>query len=164
MLFLLHLLLRLFFRFRVYQRKVLTAPGPVLLLPNHVFGSTGFFLGVCLDRDWRFVTSSTTAQVSPVHRWLMINRRTFPIDPVSPYAAKHMAEYLQGGGRLVLFPEAVFRYRQPDEAVDGTGFLLNKTGAKVITAYIRGAHRLPSRATVMTKNGFHVFPSISANC
>lgn len=144
MLRLLRLLLRLLFRFEAYNEGVLTTPGPVLLLPNHVSWFDWLFLGVCLDDDWRFVTSSTTARLSPAHRWLMINRRTFPIDPASPYAAKHMAEYLQTGGRLVLFPEG----RISDTGTlmklfDGTGFLLHRTGAKVITACLRGAYRLP---------------------
>lgn len=144
MLSFLRLLLRLLFRFEAHNLGALDAPGPVLLLPNHVSWIDWLFVGVCLGDDWRFVTSSTTAQLSPIHRWIMVNRRTFPIDPISPYAAKHMAEYLQTGGRLVLFPEG----RISDTGTlmklfDGTGFLLHKTGAKVITAYIRGAHRLP---------------------
>jgi len=144
MLKLLRPLLRLLFRFEAYDEAVLTTRGPLLLLPNHVSWIDWLFLGVCLEGDWRFVTSATTAQFSPLHRWIMTNRRTFPIDPASPYAVKHMAEFLQQGGRLVLFPEG----RISDTGTlmklfDGTGFLLHKTGAKVITAYLRGAHRLP---------------------
>ena len=144
MISLLRLLLRLLFRFEAHGEAVLATPGPVLLLPNHLSWFDWLFLGVCLDRDWRFVTSATVAQTSPVHRWIMVNRRTFPIDPASPYAVKHMAEFLQAGGRLVLFPEG----RISDTGTlmklfDGTGFLLHKTGARVITAYLRGAHRLP---------------------
>ena len=144
MLLLLRLLLRLLFRFRAHGTDVLSTPGPVLLLPNHVSWFDWLFLGVCLEGDWRFVSSSTTAKASPLHRWIMDNRRTFPIDPLSPYAAKHMAEYLQGGGRLVLFPEGrISDTGSLMKLFDGTGFLLHKTGARVITAYLRGAHRLP---------------------
>jgi acyl-[acyl-carrier-protein]-phospholipid O-acyltransferase/long-chain-fatty-acid--[acyl-carrier-protein] ligase len=144
MLLLLRLLLRLLFRFRAHGTEVLSTPGPVLLLPNHVSWFDWLFLGACLEGDWRFVTSSTTAKASPLHRWIMDNRRTFPIDPLSPYAAKHMAEYLQGGGRLVLFPEGrISDTGSLMKLFDGTGFLLHKTGARVITAYLRGAHRLP---------------------
>jgi len=144
MLFLLRSLLRLLFGFRAYNTEVLAAPGPVLLLPNHVSWFDWLFLGACLKGDWRFVTSATTAKASPLHRWIMDNGRTFPIDPLSPYAAKRMAEYLQGGGRLVLFPEGrISDTGSLMKLFDGTGFLLHRTGAKVITAYIRGAHRLP---------------------
>jgi acyl-[acyl-carrier-protein]-phospholipid O-acyltransferase/long-chain-fatty-acid--[acyl-carrier-protein] ligase len=74
----------------------------------------------------------------------MVNRRTFPVDVNSPYAVKHMAEYLQTGGRLVMFPEGrLSKTGSLMKLFDGTGFLIHKTGAKVITAYLRGAFRLP---------------------
>ena len=141
---LLRLLLRLLFRFRAFNEAVLDTPGPVLLVPNHVSWIDWLFLGVCLDDDWKFVTSSTTAETSWIHRKLMINRLTFPVDPASPYAARHMAEFLQKGGRLVLFAEGRLSHTGTlMKLFDGTGFLLHKTHAKVITAYLRGAQRLP---------------------
>src|SRR5512138_140627 len=143
MLRILRLLLRLCFRFQAYHEEVLKTPGPVLLLPNHLSWLDWLFLGVCLEKDWRFVTSSTTAQLTPLHRLIMVNHRTFPVDPFSPYAARRMAEYLQGGGRLVLFPEGRMSMTGTLMKIfDGTGFLLHKTNARVITAYLRGAHRV----------------------
>ena len=139
----LRLLLRLFFRFRACNEAVLQTPGPVLLLANHLTWIDWLFLGVCLEKDWRFVTSSTTAQLTPLHRFIMVNRRTFPVDPLSPYSARRMAEYLQSGGRLVLFPEGRMSITGTLMKIfDGTGFLLHKTNARVITAYLRGAHRV----------------------
>ena len=135
---------RLLYRFRAYNQAALRTPGPVLLLPNHVSWWDWIFIGVCLEKDWRFVTSSETAKISRLHRWIMVNRRTFPLDMNSPYAVKHMAEYLQKGGRLVLFPEGrLSRTGSLMKLFDGTGFLIYKTRPKVITAYIRGAQRLP---------------------
>lgn len=140
---LLHLLLRLLFRFRAYNVDALRAPGPVLLLPNHTSWWDWLFLGVCLDKDWRFVTSATTAKTSWLHQLMMVNRRTFPVENDSPYAVKHMAEYLQKGGRLVLFPEGrLSRTGSLMKLFDGTGFLIHKTRAKVIVGYLRGAHQL----------------------
>ncbi len=136
-------LVKVLFGFRCYELDALKTPGPVLLLPNHVSWFDWIFIGVCLDDDWRFVTSSTTAELSWVHRRIMVNRRTFPVDMTSPYAVKRMAEYLQSGGRLVLFPEGrISTTGSLMKLFDGTGFLIFKTHAKVITAYIRGAHRL----------------------
>ena len=99
------LLLRLLYRFRAYNEAAVATPGPVLLLPNHTSWWDWLLIGVCLESDWRFVTSRESAQVSWLHRRIMINRRTFPVDMNSPYSVKHMAEYLRKGGRLVLFPE-----------------------------------------------------------
>jgi acyl-[acyl-carrier-protein]-phospholipid O-acyltransferase / long-chain-fatty-acid--[acyl-carrier-protein] ligase len=137
-------LLHLLYGFRSHNESVLETPGPVLLLANHVSWWDWLLLGVCLESDWRFVTSSEAAQVSWIHRRIMVNRRTFPVDINSPYAVKHMAEYLQGGGRLVLFPEGRLSITGSlMKLFDGTGFLIHKTQAKVITAYLRGARRLP---------------------
>jgi acyl-[acyl-carrier-protein]-phospholipid O-acyltransferase/long-chain-fatty-acid--[acyl-carrier-protein] ligase len=139
-----HLLLRLFFRFRSYNMEILGVPGPVMLIPNHTSWLDWLFLLVCLEDDWKFVTSSTTARETWLHRLLMINRHTFPVDPASPYAVKRMAEYLNGGGKLVLFAEGrLSRTGTLMKLFDGTGFLLFKTQAKVITGYLRGAQRVP---------------------
>ncbi len=136
-------LVRLLFGYRAENEGVLKTPGPVLLIPNHVSWLDWIFIGVCLDDDWKFVVSSRTAGTSWLHRKLMLNRRTFPIDTLSPYSAKHMAEYLQKGGRLVLFAEGrLSRTGTLMKLFEGTGFLLHKTSARVITCHLRGAHRV----------------------
>jgi len=158
---LLRFLLRLLFGFRAYNEEVLKTPGPVLLLPNHVSWLDWLFLLVCIDKDWKCVASERTAQTSWLHRKIMINRRTFPIDTDSPYAVKHVAEFLAKGGRLALFPEGrLSRTGTLMKLFDGTGFLLHKTGAKVITCYLRGAHRLPMSPN---PNRTKWFPRITAH-
>jgi acyl-[acyl-carrier-protein]-phospholipid O-acyltransferase/long-chain-fatty-acid--[acyl-carrier-protein] ligase len=140
---LLRLLLKLCFGFRAYGTGALKTPGPVLLIPNHATWIDGLFLWVLLDMDWRFVVSNIVAQYSWIHRRLMLNRRTFPVEVASPYAVKRIAEYLQKGGRLVLFAEGQMTYTGSlMKLYDGTGFLLHKTQAKLITCYLRGANRL----------------------
>ena len=140
---LIHWLLRLCFGFRAYNTEVLKTPGPVLLIPNHVSWLDWLFLYVLLEPDWKVVVSSVAAQYSWVHRKLMLNRRTFPVDATSPYAAKRMAEYLEKSGRLVLFAEGqITRTGSLMKIYDGTGFLIHKTHAKLITCHLRGAERL----------------------
>ena len=137
-------LLSWLFRFRAYNESVLKATGPVLLVPNHVSWFDWLFLVACLDDDWKFVVSSVTAQKSWLHRLIMLNRRTFPIDTSSPYAVKRMAEYLNANGRLVLFAEGrISKTGALMKLFDGTGFLLHKTPSRVITCYLRGAERMP---------------------
>jgi acyl-[acyl-carrier-protein]-phospholipid O-acyltransferase/long-chain-fatty-acid--[acyl-carrier-protein] ligase len=136
-------LLRWWFGFRAYNESVLGAPGPVLLVPNHVSWLDWLLVGVCLEGDWKFVVSSVTARASWLHRRIMINRRTFPVDPTSPYGVRHMAEHLGRNGRLVLFAEGrISRTGCLMKLFDGTGFLLHKTHARVITCYLRGAERI----------------------
>lgn len=137
------LLLKILFRYEAFGVEALKTPGPVLLIPNHVSWLDWLFLLVVMDDDWKFVTSSVTAQTSPLHRFLMVNEHTFPIDPTSPYAAKRMAEFLNQSGRLVLFAEGrLSRTGTLMKLFDGTGFLLQKTNAKVIPCYLRGAKRI----------------------
>ena len=139
-----HFLLRMLFHFQACDLPALKTPGPVLLIPNHLSWIDWLFLWVCLDEDWKFATSSVSAQTSWLHRKLMINRYTLPIDTSSPYSVKRMAEFLKGGGRLVLFAEGrLSRTGTLMKLFDGTGFLIFKTKAKVITAYLRGAGCLP---------------------
>jgi acyl-[acyl-carrier-protein]-phospholipid O-acyltransferase / long-chain-fatty-acid--[acyl-carrier-protein] ligase len=154
-------LLRRFYDFRAFNENVLQTPGPVLLLPNHVSWWDWVLIGVCLDEDWRFVTSSETARTSWFHKLVMVNARTFPVEMTSPYAVKHMAEYLQRGGRLVLFPEGRLSVTGSlMKLFDGTGFLIFKTRAKVITAYLRGPESLPFSRTPTRKRWF---PRISVH-
>src|SRR6186713_148903 len=138
-------LMKLLFGFSAWNEGVLSAPGPVLLIPNHVSWFDWLFITLCLEEDWKFVVSRTSAETSWLHRKIMLNRRTFPIDATSPYAMKRMAEHLEAKGRLVLFAEGrLSRTGCLMKLFDGTGFLLHKTRAKLITCYIRGAHRLPT--------------------
>jgi acyl-[acyl-carrier-protein]-phospholipid O-acyltransferase/long-chain-fatty-acid--[acyl-carrier-protein] ligase len=136
-------LLKLCFGFRAFNTAALDTRGPVLLVPNHVSWLDWLFLYVLLDDDWKFVTSSTTAQKTVLHRWMMLNRRTFPVNTTSPYAVREMAEYLERGGRLVLFAEGrISTTGGLMKLFEGTGFLIRKTNAAVVTCYLRGANRV----------------------
>jgi acyl-[acyl-carrier-protein]-phospholipid O-acyltransferase/long-chain-fatty-acid--[acyl-carrier-protein] ligase len=153
--------LRLLFRFRAENTAALSAPGPVMLLPNHTSWVDWFFVAICVDTSWRFVTSKEAAQTSWAHRFVMINRFTFPVEVDSPFAVKRIAEYLQRGGKLVLFPEGrLSRTGSLMKLFEGTGFLLFKTHARVITCYLRGAHRLPLSPNPNRK---FWFPKVSAH-
>lgn len=154
-------LFRLLYGFKRFGGQDLQAPGPILLIPNHVSWIDFLYVGVCLDSDWRFVTSSVTAETSWLHRRIMRSKRTFPIDVASPYAIKHIAEYLRQGGRLVLFAEGrLSRTGSLMKLFEGTGFLLLKTHAKVITCHLRGTER---HHLSVQKGWTRYFPRISAH-
>jgi len=135
---------RLLFRLRIHGDGVLDTPGPVLLIPNHVSWFDWWLVGLCVGEDWRFVTSSTRANSHWIFRFMMVNRYTFPVDHASPFSVKEMANFLQGGGRLILFAEG--RLTETGclmKLFEGTGFLLHKTDARLILCHLRNAHRLP---------------------
>lgn len=137
------ILLRLLFRFESFGTDSLRAPGPLLLVANHVSWLDWLFLFVLLEDDWRFVVSGAAAQNTWLHRKIMINKRTFVIDPASPYAAKHMAHFLQEGNRLVLFAEGRITFTGSlMKLFEGTGFLLSRIPARIVTCYLRGAERM----------------------
>ena len=100
-----------------FDTGALAGPGPLLLLSNHVSWLDWLFLGCCLDESWRFVVSIEAANVSFVHRFIMLNRLTFPVDTDSPYAVKRMAEHLQAGGKLAISRRPSLPHRRPDETV-----------------------------------------------
>ena len=152
---------KLVFRFRAFNPGVLETPGPVLLVPNHVSWLDWLFLGMLLEDDWKFVVSRSVADRSWFYHRIMVNNRTYQIDPTSPYAVKYMAQHLENNGRLVLFAEGqITTTGSLMKLYDGTGFLLLKTKAKVVTCYLRGANRLK-----WTHNPGHRqwFPKVSAH-
>lgn len=149
------------YRFRAYNEAVLRAPGPVLLIPNHSSWLDWLFVGACLEGDWKFVVSRETAETTWLRRRIMLNKRTFPVDPSSPYALKRLAEHLRGGGRLVLFAEGrLSRTGALMKLYDGTGFLLHKTRARVITCYLRGAWQMRRSPSPGPKRWF---PAVTAH-
>ena len=115
-------LLKCLYGYRVHGAANLDGKGPMLLTPNHVSWVDWLFVGLALDDSWRFVTSRTSAEISWFHRIVMINRRTFPVDPTSAYAVRDMAEHLQAGGvdphgALVCVHKQVRHGQPPQDAV-----------------------------------------------
>ncbi len=138
----LRLLLVLLHRFRCHGEEHARVPGPVLLVPNHVSWLDFLMVGACLEEDWRFVTSSVAADRNWAHRLVMRSGRTFPVDAASPYSLKEMAQYLKSGGRLVIFAEGrISDTGSLMKLYEGIGFLLLRTGARVIPCHLHGADR-----------------------
>ena len=140
---LVRLILRVWFRFRGYNEAATRIDGPVLLVPNHVSWLDWLFVGLCLDPDWRLAASEMPARESKMHAWILSNPRVIPIGTDPAAALKKMTSHLADGGKLVLFAEGRMSHTGTLQRLfDGTGFLLQKTGAKLITCYLRGATRV----------------------
>ncbi|MDI9402215.1 MAG: AMP-binding protein [Verrucomicrobiota bacterium] len=156
---LLKVLLRLLFGYKVYGKEHLKAEGPAILVPNHVSWLDWLFLVVILEEDWLFVTSSITARTSWLHKKVMVNKRTMPIDPASPYAVKHVAEVLSKKGRVVIFAEGRLSLTgELMKTLPGVSFLIQKTEAKIILGYLRGARYLK---WVKHKGHTRLFPRVT---
>lgn len=156
---LLRLLLRLLYGYKVYGKEYLNVKGPVILVPNHVSWLDWLFLLVVLEKDWLFVTSTITARTSWFHKKVMINKRTIPIDPGSPYAVKHLAEILSKKGRVVIFAEGRLSLTgELMKTLPGVSFLIKKTEAKIILGYLRGARYIK---WVKHRGYTQLFPRVS---
>ena len=126
--------LRVWFRFRAFNEEAAKCDGPVLLIPNHLSWIDWLFVGLCLDTDWKMAASGLQARASKLHAWILGNPRIILIGPDPAPALKKMAAHLAGGGKLVLFAEGrMSRTGSLQRLFDGTGFLIQKTNAKVIT-------------------------------
>lgn len=153
------LLLRLLYGYKVYGKEHLNVKGPVILVPNHVSWLDWLFLLVVLEEDWLFVTSTITARTSWFHKKVMINKRTIPIDPGSPYAVKHLAEVLSKKGRVVIFAEGRLSLTgELMKTLPGVSFIIKKTGAQIVLGYLRGARYLK---WVKHKGYTQLFPRVS---
>lgn len=136
-------ILRTLFKFHVEGKEILEQKGPVLLVPNHVSWLDWLFLAVVLEEDWKFVVSSRVANKGWLYRKITINSRTFPVEVGSPHGLKEIIKYLNSGGRLVLFAEGrLSTSGSLMKLYDGIGFLIQKSEATLISAYLRGVKRL----------------------
>ncbi|MBT5846514.1 MAG: 1-acyl-sn-glycerol-3-phosphate acyltransferase, partial [Verrucomicrobiales bacterium] len=153
--------LRVWFRFRAINEEATRGEGPMLLIPNHLSWIDWLFVGLCLEPDWKFAASEMPARASKLHAWVLGNPRIILIGADPAAALKKMAVHLEGGGKLLLFAEGrMSRTGSLQRLFDGTGFLIQKTNAKVITCYLRGAARvLASPHGGWTK----WFPKVSAH-
>ena len=135
--------LRVWFRFRAFNEEATQCDGPVLLIPNHLSWLDWLFVGLCVEPDWKFAASELPARASKLHEWVLSNERIILIGADPAASLKKMAAHLEAGGKLILFAEGrMSRTGSLQRLFDGTGFLIQKTKAKVITCHLRGAARV----------------------
>ncbi len=128
------------FSLRFQGVEHLNQPGPLVLAANHVSWLDALLIAFATDANWKFIASAEVSERNWLLKFAIKRERSILLDPTFPFALRDVARYLQNGGKVVIFPEGSLsdtgRIRK---FYEGVGFLLVRSGAKVIRCYIRGA-------------------------
>jgi 1-acyl-sn-glycerol-3-phosphate acyltransferase len=151
--FLVRLVLRLFYRFRVDGGDHEPASGPLLIVSNHVSDLDPLVVGTALRRRVHFMAKVELFR-PPVLRWWIRACGGFPVrrGEADRQAFRTARTILEQGGALVMFPEGTRASNLHDlrPAEPGAAWLALRTGAIILPVAVigtdqvlpRGAHRL----------------------
>ncbi len=147
------ILLRLWFRVRIYGRERIPCSGPAIIAPNHKNFFDVFFVGMATRRRVRYMAKIELFK-GPLG-WLLLRLGAFPVrrGDADSEAIETAAQILAGGGLVVMFPEGT-RVEQPDALGSphhGAGRLALRTGAPIVPAAITGTSHLWRGAIPQTK-------------
>ncbi|MFA5114993.1 MAG: lysophospholipid acyltransferase family protein [Candidatus Omnitrophota bacterium] len=139
--FLCGLLLKVFFRFKVYGLENVPPKGGFILASNHTSYLDPVALGVASPRALNFMARHDLF-FNPFFSRLISGLGAFAVRPkaADPDALKEAIRRLRQGAALVVFPEGR-RVPKGQEAAPGAGvgFLAQKLSVPVIPALIKGA-------------------------
>jgi len=138
---------RLFFRFRIVhpERRLLT--GPVILAMNHESYLDPPLVGIASGREVYFLARKTLLDL-PVFRWLLPKLNVVPVDQqgTDRSALKALIRIVKAGHATVVFPEGARTLDGQLQPVQpGIGFVIAKTLAPVLPMRIFGAHEAMPR-------------------
>ena len=137
---LVRLTLKIVFRVRVRGLENFPASGPRLVIANHTSWIDAALLSAFLPEPPVFAVDSQIAQL----RWVkpfLIWTTAYSIDPTHPLSLKTLCSEVEKGGLVAIFPEGRLSTTGGLMKVyDGAGFIAQRTGAKVVTIHIDGAH------------------------
>jgi 1-acyl-sn-glycerol-3-phosphate acyltransferase len=136
--------LRLWFRVRIYGREHLPTGGPAVVAPNHKNFLDAFFVGLATRRHVRYMAKVELFR-GPLG-WLFLRLGAFPVrrGEADAEALETARAILAAGGLLVVFPEGT-RVEQPDALGSphhGAGRLALESGVPIIPAAITGTSHL----------------------
>jgi 1-acyl-sn-glycerol-3-phosphate acyltransferase len=145
--YLVRVIARLFFGFRIIhpERRLLT--GPAILAMNHESYLDPPLVGISSGREVYFLARKTLLD-APVFSWLLPKLNVVPVDQegTDRSALKALIRILKSGNATVVFPEGA---RTLDgnllPAQPGLGFVIAKTLAPVVPMRIFGAHEAMPR-------------------
>jgi 1-acyl-sn-glycerol-3-phosphate acyltransferase len=131
------------FDFRVINREVIPAEGPLLLAMNHQSFLDPPLAGIACDRDISYLARKSLSDI-PILGRLLPKLNVIPYDQGGSdmSAIKAVIRVLKAGNATVIFPEGT---RSKDGSLQaaqpGTGMIVAKTLAPVVPMRIFGAHQ-----------------------
>jgi 1-acyl-sn-glycerol-3-phosphate acyltransferase len=145
--------LRLWFRVRIFGGERIPRSGPAIIAPNHKNFFDVFFVGAATRRRVRYMAKIELFK-GPLG-WLLLRVGAFPVrrGEADAEALETARAILADGGLVVVFPEGT-RVEQPDALGSphhGAGRLAVQTGAPIIPTAITGTSHLWRGAVPKTK-------------
>ena len=145
--------LRLWFRVRIFGGERIPRSGPAIIAPNHKNFFDVFFVGTATRRRVRFMAKIELFK-GPLG-WLLLRVGAFPVrrGEADDEALETARAILADGGLVVVFPEGT-RVERPDALGSphhGAGRLAVQTGAPIIPTAITGTSHLWRGAVPKTK-------------
>lgn len=132
------------YRFKVYNKEKVPDKGPLLVLCNHQSFLDPIFCQLPVRRTFFYIARDTLWSV-PFFGWVISNLYAIPIrrGEADLKAMKEVIEVLKRGRAVVIYPEGT---RTPDGRIaqikPGFSLLVRRSGAKVVTMVIEGAHEV----------------------
>lgn len=140
----LQLVLKLFWGLKVTSSRNLPDIGPVIVASNHISFIDPPVVGSSISRE-AFFAAKKELFANRMFGKLISHFNAFPVKRAEfdLTALKKSVEALKSGGVLIMFPEGTrSRSRDMLPFKRGVGYLVEKTGAAVLPAYISGSNRL----------------------
>jgi acyl-[acyl-carrier-protein]-phospholipid O-acyltransferase/long-chain-fatty-acid--[acyl-carrier-protein] ligase len=132
--------LRLVFRVQVRGLENFPADGRRLIIANHTSWLDAALLSAFLPDKPVFAVHTQIAQlrwVKPFMKWVT----AYALNPLEPLALKKLCACVEANEPVVVFPEGRLSMTGGLMKIyDGAGFIAQKTGAKIVTVHIDGAH------------------------
>ena len=155
------LILKIFYRFKVYGAENIPKKGGFILASNHISNMDPFTVGVGFARKLNFMAKEELFK-APFLAWLFRSWAAFPVkrDTADLSAIKEAIKRVEAGGGLLLFPEG--RRSVNGEigikAEAGIGFFAAKLNVPVIPAFVTGTEKaLPRGAKFLRLSRISVY-------
>lgn len=133
-------LLKLFFRVQVHGLENYHAAGnKVVIASNHQSFLDPLLLSVFIPEKPAFAMNVHQAN-KWYFCWVDLLLKTYKIDPLAPMSMKSLMTDVKKGAKIVIFPEGrITTSGGIMKAYEGTGRIIEKTGATLLPVHITGA-------------------------